>query len=88
MIPLKRATQAAAEHVREIYPDADNILIEEIEMNPEQRWVITLSFLVPSEKGVGPFADWQPDRKRMYKIFTMDSESGEMISMKIREFQS
>lgn len=91
MITLKEATQIAAEKMREVYPTAESTLVEEIEMDDNKAyWLITLSFPVESDDLRLPVTIREAfsTKVRKYKTFKIDAETGEMISMKIRELQS
>ncbi|GAA4399495.1 hypothetical protein GCM10023187_11430 [Nibrella viscosa] len=89
MLTFKEAAQKALEYYKDIYPDIDGALIEEIEMDDAQNsWLITLSFPVTElDQVITPFLPIGKQKERKYKIFKIDAESGKVVSMKIRELQ-
>lgn len=64
----------------------EDLRLEEVELSDDKKfWLITLGYNVPVKS---PLTDILPDSKRYerdYKIFKIDSETGEVQSMKIRE---
>ena len=76
MIDVKTAVRAAIGYVnefREYIPPRD-IRLEETEYDEDRRhWVITLSFV---ENDITGF--------RSYKVFRIDANSGDVMSMKVR----
>ena len=91
MIDVKEATQQALSYFEELYgEDAfSNVLLEEVERTEEDGtpyWLITIGFTeVGQKEGVlgGSFS-----RSRRYKRFKIDSETGEVVSMKIRSVEN
>jgi hypothetical protein len=66
------------------------IRLEEVELSEDKSlWLITLSFIVPISKdsisNLGILAGESLKPERQYKIFEIDSETGQMKSMKIRD---
>ncbi len=102
MISIKEAVQQAADFCQQLFPKAQDIILEEVERDDyEKFWLITLSFLTPAAKQGGielPDQEEQYNlppmrysftrKERQYKILKVDAETGEVISMKIRELQS
>jgi hypothetical protein len=86
MIDVKQAAQSASNFVTGLYSDRtiSDVRLEEVELSEDGRyWLITLSFPPPASSvnsmlGIG---------RRDYKIFKVDRDSGEVLSMKIRELQ-
>lgn len=91
-LDLKRAVTLATDFCRQLFPDthASNVLVEEIEERPDgQGWLITLgfdtlrvvrapnTFLLPTMS--------REEMTRVYKTFMVDSASGQVTSMKIRQ---
>lgn len=89
MIDVKQAVQSAVRYVQDLYESkAADFRLEEVELSEDDReWLITVSF------------DWdatdnplktlvKPTSERQYKVLTIDSDTGEPRSMKIRQFQS
>ncbi len=66
-----------------------DILLEELEISEDKKfWLITLGFNRPLPKTKNPlFPELvpSPEYKREYKLFKIDSETGEVQSMKIRQ---
>ncbi|MDF5717484.1 MAG: hypothetical protein PUP93_27370 [Rhizonema sp. NSF051] len=66
-----------------------DILLEELELSEDKNfWLITLGFNRPVLKTKNPlFPELvaSPEYKREYKLFKIDSETGEVQSMKIRQ---
>ncbi len=92
MITLRDAALKAMNFYKEIDPDAADARVEEVERDDNtNNWHITLSFqsnetattnlLMPNSASTGVM------NGRKYKIFSVDSESGEVRSMKIRVLQ-
>ena len=85
MIDVKEATRKAEEYLRTFFQDAERIQLEEIELTEKRDfWLITLSYegvanSVASSLLVG--------KSVRYKIFKLDAESGEVLSMKIRDIK-
>lgn len=84
MIDAKRAAEAAREYMVSLYPSTPfgNLQVEEIELSDDKKfWYITLSYLTPG----GPsFVFPQP---KDYKIFKINTDNGEVLSMKIRQLK-
>lgn len=79
MITVKDAAARAAEFARNVLEEGRgrDLQLEEVEYTKRPpRWLITLS--MPSSSPLGLLA-------REYKMFTVDAETGEVLSMKIRE---
>jgi hypothetical protein len=82
MIGVKEAVSAATGFAREVYGGDLGFTLEEVEPSPDERyWLITLGFV----DNANPFAVIAGGRvNRDYKVFKVDAESGEVISMKLR----
>ncbi len=85
MIDVRQAIDKAKDHLASFFPDAENIQLEEVELNSDKtHWLITLSYegvsaTVASSLLVG--------KSVIYKQFKLDAESGDVISMKIRDIK-
>ncbi|HXX22729.1 MAG TPA: hypothetical protein VEO19_06240 [Terriglobia bacterium] len=82
MIGVKEAVNKAAEYFADLYHDQfTNVLLEEVELS-DGYWLITLGYerppVMPRFGLKGP---------RAYKIFKVNGETGEVVSMKIREVE-
>lgn len=81
MEELKQVVQIAEEYLRVLYPDLNDLQVEEVERPvPGEGWLITLSF-VRKEETAGLVA--LSMGSRAYKQFHI--VGGEVRSMKIRE---
>jgi hypothetical protein len=85
MINVKDATEKAKEYLLTFFPEAENVLLEEVELTGDKAyWLVTLSFegitsSVASSLLVG--------KSVLYKVFKIDAQQGEVISMKIRDIK-
>ncbi len=85
MINVTEATIKAKEYLLSFFPEAENVQLEEVELtNDKAHWLITLSYegvsnTVASSLLVG--------KSLRYKLFKLEAESGEVISMKIRDIK-
>jgi hypothetical protein len=82
MISVKEAAEKAGEYFTNLYDGQfTNVLLEEAERKGRY-WLITLGYDRPSS--LPQFARRGP---RAFKVFKVDGETGEVISMKIREVE-
>jgi len=85
MIDVKEATEKAKAHLVSFFPEAEQVQLEEVELSEDKAsWLITLSYegvssSVASSMLVG--------KSLLYKIFKLDAETGEVLSMKIRNIK-
>ena len=92
-IDAKKAVSLAMAYINDIYQNEQILdpLLEEIEMNEtETVWRVTVSFARQSAAGnlagAGAIAAMFPQRlPRLYKVIEVDSATGRIRSMKIRE---
>ncbi|MDB9323982.1 hypothetical protein PN483_18795 [Nodularia spumigena CS-591/04] len=93
-IDVRGAVVAAKKYFEDIQDMIGNsindILLEEVELSEnKQYWYVTLGFSRPvakSERTLIPdVISVATKTEREYKIFTVDAETGEVKSMKIRE---
>ena len=85
MINVQDATKRAKDHLREFFPEADEVQLEEVELTPDKAyWLVTLSYAGVSNSVASSLLVGKSLR---YKIFKLDAESGEVISMKVRDFK-
>jgi hypothetical protein len=85
MIDVKEAARAAAEYFAGLFPDQgySDVLLEEVELSEDEKyWLITLSYALPPAGG-NAFASFVP-RQRRYKQFKIDSQTGKVQAMTIR----
>ena len=83
MVSIKQAVANAVTFAQDVLGAnlLHSIRLEEVESN-DQAWFITLSMNMPDEMMPALAAIGGP---RVYKIFTVDKENGEVTAMKIRE---
>lgn len=89
MIDVKQAAQSASSFVAGLYSDktVSDVQLEEVELSEDGLyWLITLSFAPPASlsQGSSMFGGVIP-AQRQYKIFKITADTGEVLSMKIRE---
>lgn len=86
MLDVKEAARRASEYFAGLYSDEkiDNVQLEEVEFSDDENvWLITLSYPVfPLEISPRQFLG-----KRKYKLFTIDAETGQVKSMKMRNVE-
>ena len=84
MLDVKQATLSATNHLVDLYPQMarDSIQLEEVELSDDEKyWFITLSYPLPSQISI---LNLPP--KKEYKVFKIDSQTGQARSMRIRKF--
>jgi hypothetical protein len=82
MIVVKEAVRKAAEYFEDLYHGQfKNVLLEEVELN-DGYWLVTLGYDVVPDV----FSQLSGIRRR-FKVFKIDGETGEVMSMKIREVE-
>ncbi len=80
MIEVRVATTAAVDYLKQFFPDANNVQLEEIEISEDEKfWTVTLSYDDNDRFGMSY------NRSKKYKIFKIDANTGGVLSMKIRE---
>ena len=85
MIDVKEAADKAKEHLNSFFPDADKVQLEEVELtNDKAHWYITLSYEGVSNSVASSLLVGKTVR---YKVFKLDAENGEVLSMKIRDIK-
>ena len=93
MIDVKQAVQAATQYARDLFADQElrHLRVEEVELTEDRSiWNITLGWVEPAIRTrpslVPSYADGGVVKlPRVYKVFDVDAESGEVRAMKIRE---
>ncbi len=89
MIDVKQAVQAAESYVRSLFPESElrHLRLEEVDRSEDgSRWNITLGWLEPAVAGNGiVFTAGMRKLPRVYKLFEVDAETGEVTAMKIRD---
>jgi hypothetical protein len=91
MVDIKAAVNIAAKFLSDNLPNSTAIRLEEIESEFDDRysswcWVITLSYIEKSEVDMLTKLG-MPDYNlsRVYKVISVDKNTGEVYSMKIRQ---
>jgi hypothetical protein len=87
MLDVKEAAQRASEYFAGLYADqgVSNVQLEEVELTDDaQYWLITLSYPVIPDMAGMPI---NLVSRRNYKVFKIDSKTGEVKSMKIRNVE-
>ncbi len=84
-IDVKKAVQSAKEYLKEAYADDTlrNLLLEEVQRDDNGDWLITLGFDKPNLNVLQMMRTYE--EQRIFKIFHIDSSTGKVKSMKIRE---
>ena len=89
MLDVKEAAQRASEYFAGLYADEGvlNVQLEEVELTDDgQYWLITLSYpMIRSGEMSGIPINLAFRRK--YKVFKIDSRTGEVKSMKMRNIE-
>jgi hypothetical protein len=78
-IDVKQAVKIATQYLKKLYggQSISNIRLEEVEFDDdEENWLITISFIDTD--------DLIPER--VYKVLEIDAETGEVIAMRMREY--
>ena len=84
MIDVKQAAQSASGFFWELYRDegTTDVRLEEVELVEDGKfWLITLSFQPL------PTINLLQKQSRQYKTFKVDAQTGQVLSMKIRELE-
>lgn len=93
-IDVRAAVTAANRYLQDVNDlikiQPESLRLEEVELSEDQReWLITLGFDVPIR--TNSWANLVPETnsiyQREYKLFKVDSETGEVKSMKIRSLK-
>lgn len=94
LIDAAAATHAAAGFLQQIYAGAEGIRVEELEIPDDRQdlWKVTLSFLDRANPPTSAFAGnltqlLNPTRDRIYKTFDIDTETGAVKRMIIRNLE-
>jgi hypothetical protein len=82
MIDARTATDKAIAYFKTFFPEATKVITEEVELTEDRKhWLVTVGYdsddlAAPTQLIIG--------RSKKYKIFKIDVESSEILSMKIR----
>ena len=85
MIGIKEAVKAALGFAQELYglQDAERLTLEEVEPTEDERfWMVTLG--IPAALQPVELLARRTGSER-YKVFKVDAETGQVLSMKMRQ---
>ena len=94
MIDLRNAVEAAYNYLRSLQDmmgnQLENLRLEEVELSEDKNfWLITLGFdgdfITNNSIAVAALGMPKQERRREYKLFKVNSQSGEVEAMKIRQ---
>jgi hypothetical protein len=89
MIDVQQAVKSAERYARSLYPEAElrHLRLEEVRRSDDGRqWDITLGWVEPHAGGNWiAFTATVQRVPRIYKLFEVDAETGEVRAMKIRD---
>lgn len=77
-LTVSEAIKIANDYFVSVFPNVKEMVVEEIEMSREGKWLITIGYTGQTRQAFGV-----PVVQRMYKRFTVDNTTGQVISMKI-----
>ena len=82
MIEAKDAAYSAVRYFEDITGYTERVTIEEVEFDDNTNcWLITLGYLAQPE--IMPLVG----RKKAYKVFKIDANNGDVLSMKLRDLE-
>ena len=87
MIDVKQAVSRAVTEANNLYAGQrlQDIQLEEVEITEDGKfWLITLGFYIVAEGTLPEQYITALGRKREYKVFKIERETGNLISMKMR----
>jgi len=90
MIPIEMAVDNAVQFAKKVLEPgrSGEMLLEEVDtsvVDDREVWLITLSVPRPKPSGLQFGNVVSPPSDRQYKAFTVDGETGRVLSMKMRE---
>jgi len=86
IIDSKSAVQQATAYFRELFPSAQDVRLEEVELSPDgESWLVTFSFAKPELTVFGALVS-NPNRD--YKVVKIDAKTGTPQGVKIRLFSA
>jgi hypothetical protein len=90
IIDVKDAVKRAMAYFQDLMQSSiSDIWLEEVELLADEKWWrITLSALAPARKEGNTISNILAQSERLYRIFMVDSRTGQVRSMKIRALQS
>lgn len=91
IIDVKDAVKRAMAYFQDLMQSQiSDIWLEEVELSADEKlWAITLSALAPARmEGNSAISKILANSERLYRMFLVDSHTGQVRSMKIRTLQS
>lgn len=89
LLTVNSAVINAMQFVKELYKNQklEDVLLEEVEFSESSnQWLVTIGFTINKEKdNSSSLILSKRETERKYKVVHIDAQSGEFISMKIRE---
>jgi hypothetical protein len=86
-IDARTAAHAAADYFRDLYANVKSFSLEEVELSEDgDYWLITLSFEVGPKTTAG-FAIRLEPPKTKFKVFKVNAQTGQVVSMRIRKLE-
>jgi hypothetical protein len=88
VIDAKIAAQKAMNYLTDLLGEQKDLALEEVELDPhEQYWLVTLGYNIYRSESDPTLSALTGSRRwfRVYKVFRVGAEDGEVRSMKIRE---
>jgi hypothetical protein len=80
------AANAAMKYFQSLFPRVRKVSLEEVELSDDEKfWMITLGFELPSDHPDIPSELLPPKTK--FKVFKVNAQTGEVLSMKIRSLE-
>jgi hypothetical protein len=81
-ISIKEAKSTAADIIQQLYEPIvlQDLLLEEVERGPSNDWYVTMSFT----RAGGA----QTSQERIHKRLRINAETGEIVSMKDKQFEA
>ncbi|MBS1828666.1 MAG: hypothetical protein JST93_25395 [Acidobacteria bacterium] len=93
-VKAKEAVKKASEYFVDLMDgQASGVLLEELSLSRDQHdWEVTLSAWIPERKppstAVNPIGElFRSGHAKIYRLFQVDSETGEVKSMKMRKVE-
>lgn len=87
MVDVQQAAATATTYLISLYPQLSllDVQLEEVELTEDEKyWLITLSYPLLKVAAPSALAGFMPSKKD-YKVFKIDSDAGQVRSMKIRK---
>jgi hypothetical protein len=90
MVEVKKAVRIALEYASDLFSSEPVIdpRLEEVSLSDDEKlWTVTISFIRPTPKSPNhqTIIDALKPPEREYKSITVDSQTGKVLSMKIRQ---